>query len=266
MPPRTRPNAARASRRSALTTSRSNGDRRKLAEIVSQEIEREIAARGWPVGEVVGSEAELLERYGVSRAVLREAVRIVEHHFVATMRRGPGGGLVVTAPDIGAIVRAVALQLQFQHIQPRQLYEARTALELTCVREASERITREGMARLKAYMDEESRRDPVTFSERSHDFHALIAELTGNPALKLFVQILGRLTAQQSRYPASPQESDEVGRAHRRIGEAVLARDPDAAERRMQRHLEAITGWLGAPSEGNGGRRRPRRTRQKAQG
>ena len=64
----------------------------KLATVVARSIENQVVALGWPVGEVLGSEAELLERFGVSRAVLREAVRIVEHTGAARMRRGPGGG------------------------------------------------------------------------------------------------------------------------------------------------------------------------------
>src|SRR5438067_13885634 len=65
----------------------------KLGVVVARQIEAEILDRGFPVGEVVGSEAGLIERYGVSRAVLREAIRLLEHRNVAAMRRGPGGGL-----------------------------------------------------------------------------------------------------------------------------------------------------------------------------
>src|SRR5262245_48477304 len=218
--------------------------RAKLAEVVARQIEDDVVANGWPVGTVLGSEAELVERYGVSRAVLREAVRIVEHHFVATMRRGPRGGLLVTAPDIGAIVRALTLQLEYQRIHPAQLYEARIALELGCVREAAEKITPEGIERLEAYLEEEKELGPADLRSRSYDLHILIADLTGNPALRLFVEVLGRLTMSQASYPASQAESEEVCRSHARIGEALIARDADTAERRMRRHLLSLTEWL----------------------
>ena len=74
----------------------------KLAATVAAQILADVMAEDWPVGEVFGSEAELLEQYGVSRAVFREAVRLVEHQQVATMRRGPGGGLVVIEPSAAA--------------------------------------------------------------------------------------------------------------------------------------------------------------------
>ena len=72
---------------------------RSWRRVVADRILGDIAEEGWPEGEVVGSEAELLERYGVSRAVFREAVRLLEHLQVARMRRGPGGGLVVLDAD-----------------------------------------------------------------------------------------------------------------------------------------------------------------------
>ena len=93
-------------------------------------MEEEIIASGWPVGKVLGSEAELIERYGVSRAVFREAMRIVDHHGVAEMRRGPGGGLVVVAPKADAAVRTLSLNLEYLDLTPKQINEARLAIEL----------------------------------------------------------------------------------------------------------------------------------------
>src|SRR5690606_24887966 len=65
----------------------------KRAEQVAGQVFGEVTRSGWKVGALLGSEADLMERYDVSRAVLREAVRVLEHHQVAQMRRGPGGGL-----------------------------------------------------------------------------------------------------------------------------------------------------------------------------
>src|SRR5690349_10951425 len=85
----------------------------KLASQVARGIEAEVVRRGWPVGLSLGSEMELRERFGVSRSVLREAVRLVEHHQVARMRRGPNGGLFVTAPDTGPATRAMVIYLEY---------------------------------------------------------------------------------------------------------------------------------------------------------
>lgn len=228
---------------------------RKLGEMLAERIENEIIADGWNVGDVIGSEADLCERYGVSRAVFREAIRIVGHHGVAEMRRGPGGGLVVVEPRVDAAVRTVSLNLEYLDISPGQINEARCAIELACVRAATKNLTKAREERIRAFLDKEvemilEKRDPGEPIEDypSNEFHLLLAELTGNPAMLLFVQILSRVTSRHSSPAASQADLErtaaEVHRVHTRIAEAILERDVEAAERRLQRHLTAIVDYL----------------------
>ena len=58
----------------------------KVAEMLAGRIVDEIAALGWPVGRVLGTEPQLAEQYGVSRNVLRETIRLLEHLNVAHTR------------------------------------------------------------------------------------------------------------------------------------------------------------------------------------
>jgi DNA-binding FadR family transcriptional regulator len=238
-----------------VKNARSGG--RKLGEVLAERIENEIIERGWPVGQVLGSEAELIDKYDVSRAVFREAMRIVDHHGVAEMRRGPGGGLVVAAPDLAAAIRTVSLHLQYLRIAPEQVNETRLALELTAVRLATERLTPEGADRIRqhlAHEEEDIKRtrelDRAPGDLPTHDFHLLIAELTGNPAMRLLVQIVAQVTGVQSPRSVSLEETaTEVHRVHSRIAEAILAGDAEAAERRMRRHLETVLRYLTADEE-----------------
>ena len=87
----------------------------KRASMIARQIEAEIVRRGWAIGESLGSEQALQQRFCVSRSVLREAVRLVEHHQVARMRRGPNGGLLICEPDAGPATRAVVI-LSLIHI------------------------------------------------------------------------------------------------------------------------------------------------------
>jgi len=234
-------------------------DGRKLGEVLAERIEDEIIERGWPVGQVLGSEADLIGKYDVSRAVFREAMRIVDHHGVAEMRRGPGGGLVVAAPDLEAVIRTVALHLEFLRIEPGQINEARMALELEVVRAAAERLTPDGAERIKQHLAhevEDIKRTRELGRARgdlpTHDFHLLLADLTGNPAMRLFVQVVAQVTGALSpRSPSLDETASEVHRTHQRIAEAILDGDVDAAERRMRRHLETVVRYLvpeGAPA------------------
>jgi len=238
---------------------RRDGDSRKLGEILAEQIENEIISSGWPVGAVLGSEAELIERYGVSRAVFREAMKIVNHHRVAEMRRGPGGGLVVVEPDLNAVIRAVALHLEFARIGPGQVHETRQALEVECARVAAERIDPAGIERLQALLAMEEASILTTRRpgrERGHlpsqDFHLLLAELTGNPAMHLFVQTICLVLADQTTPVRSLEEAArEVHRAHAGIAQAVIAHDAPRAQRRMLRHLEAVSEYEFSPQPQN---------------
>ena len=122
----------------------------KLASTIADRIVKDIADLGWPIGHVVGSEPELLVRYGVSRAVFREAVRLVEHWQVASMRRGPGGGLVVTEPQVDAVVDAVVMYLAFVGVRVEEVFEARLVLEARVAELAPSRVTEADIIELRA--------------------------------------------------------------------------------------------------------------------
>src|ERR1700759_3581598 len=130
-----------ASRAASRNLSRPGADSKdKLAAKLADRIVEDVIALGWPVGEVLGSEVELGERYEVSRAVFREAVRLLEHQQVARTRRGPGGGLVITEPTTGAVIDAVVLYLHRVDARLDEIFEARIVLEEIACQLAAERI------------------------------------------------------------------------------------------------------------------------------
>ena len=150
----------------------------KRAAKVADLIVEDVMALGWPVGEVLGSETELLERYQVSRAVFREAVRLVEHQQVARTRRGPGGGLVVTEPTVGAVIDAVVLYLHRVDAALDEIFEARIVLEELACQLASERTDENDLAELRT-----SRKGtPLDPGRDPRELHALIAASVAMPA------------------------------------------------------------------------------------
>src|SRR5829696_3201240 len=219
--------------------------RAKLAEIVAGRLREDIVAAGWPVGSVVGSEADLLARYGISRAVLREAVRLLEYHSVARMRRGPGGGLVVSTPDPQASVATMALYLEYMKVTADDLVTVRDAIELGIITRVTARHDEPGVAerldRAVRWMSD----GPPDDAGRADHFHAELAELAGNPVLALFLRILTDLWRRHAVEQAAADSSTaaEVEHVHRRITDAVLAGDEGLARHRLRRHLAALTEW-----------------------
>jgi DNA-binding FadR family transcriptional regulator len=222
---------------------------RKLAEITASRIEQDIIASGWKPGHNLGSETDLIIRYGVSRAVFREAVRLVEHHQAAEMRRGPGGGLVVGEPDPAAVSNAMAIYFQYQRVRYGQLYEARMALELWSVETTIRSLDETGINRLRDYLRDEEVQLADGIADTTHLFHELIADLTGNPVLSLFVQSLTTLSRRQRLHQQSVEVFREVHMVHRKIAEAIIRGDSGLARHRMLRHLEAMSSWIVHPDE-----------------
>lgn len=219
-----------------------NGRAEKLAATVASRIVDDVFAREWPVGEVIGSEAELLERYGVSRAVFREAVRLVEHQHVARMRRGPGGGLVVTEPDAQAVIDASVLYLLRVRARLDEVFEARLVLEEIVTELAAKRIEKSDRERLRQLIEDEAAGQ--VFDHRA--LHSLLAALTRNPVLELFVDTLNRVAAFyfSDREALGTSTLSASAHAHRRIAEAVMQGDGDLARRRMHTHLEAEAEYI----------------------
>jgi DNA-binding FadR family transcriptional regulator len=230
--------------------SRSGDSRGKLAEIVAERVREDIVRRGWIVGEVLGSEAELQARYDVSRSVFREAVRILEHHSVAIARRGPGGGLVIAEPDPTASIESMVLYLDYQQIEIDDLKVLREAVELGCVEQVTERIGEPGVAdRLRNSLLVDASTPESEVLERAHTMHIELAELSGNPVLRLFLRILTELWGRHSAALPIQEPAESGPRApaiesiHGAIVEAILAGDGALAKYRMRRHLEALTEW-----------------------
>ena len=221
---------------------------RKLAAQIASRIEADILAAGWPVGRVLGSESDLRERYGVSRAVLREAIRLVEHHQVATMRRGPSGGLVVKAPDSGPLTTAMVIYLEHMGATVADILNARLLLEPVAARLAAERMSEQGIATLRSALEEESH---LGASSGLRDLlHTALALLSGSATLRLFIEVLVELTDRYAQIPPppTPAEAEVVAaqsdHAHQSIADSIIAGDAGRAEHRAIRHLEAMREWL----------------------
>jgi DNA-binding FadR family transcriptional regulator len=225
-------------------------DRRdKRASQIARRIEADIIRRGWPIGQSLGSEQVLQQHYHVSRSVMREAIRLVEHHRVARMRRGPNGGLLVREPDAAPATHAIIIYLEYLGTTIGDLLDARLLLEPLAASLAAERIDEAGIDRLRAVLDAEKLRTLGPSAARD-EFHAALAEQSKNPVLQLFIDILMRLTtryAEDSQVDSASAAVEVIDRTHSDhsdIVAAVTAGDSARAKTLSERHAESVTAWL----------------------
>lgn len=222
----------------------------KVGERLARQIIDEIAAAGWPIGEVLGTEPELIERYGVSRPAFREAVRILEHLDSARMREGRGGGLVVTEPRPGPLTHAAAIYLRYRRVDIHDLYSARLSLEVDLVERATRAMDADREAALRAVLADELSEAPDDLLHHTSDLHLAIARAADNEPLALFLHTAISLSDEYSR-PKVTRSAKAMGprrqeshRAHEAIVDAMVAGDVETAVRRMRSHLTAVADWM----------------------
>jgi DNA-binding FadR family transcriptional regulator len=175
-------------------TAKRDGRNRKLSEIIAAQLMEEIRSRGWPVGESLGTEAELMARYDVSRATIAEAVRQVERYGAAIMRRGSGGGLVVTNSARAALSRTISTYLELSNVSVSEQYEAARLIETEAARAAAETITEEQICALRqSVLKLAAYEDNVSLHRAAMQIRQDIAEACGVRAVLLLMRSLARV-------------------------------------------------------------------------
>jgi GntR family transcriptional regulator, transcriptional repressor for pyruvate dehydrogenase complex len=220
----------------------------KTAERVARDLVRDIVAEGLRPGDVLPPEAALLDRYGVGRPTLREAIRILEVQELVWVKPGPGGGPVVGEVSPAAFGRTASLFFRLGGVTFRELLAARLVLEPLCARVAAEAGDPVGTARLRAAM-EQGRTVDVTdddaYVAASTAFHSALTSASGNGVLDLVAE--GVMSIYERRIPAgvaAVAHRPAIVEEHQRITDAILAGDAAEAERLVTRHVEDITAMV----------------------
>jgi len=216
----------------------------KLAVRTADLIERRIIDNGWGGDRVIGSEAQLLEEFGVSRTVLREALLLLDQRQIATRRRGNGGGVLARRPELSVVARAVSLFLECEGVQADQILEARILLEESCVEQAIQNAPPEE----KRALTEHARAGLKLSGERAtaqmQEFHLRLARLSGSPIWAMFTQVLSQLArdliARGNRRPSEQQMRAQFQQLVR-VAEAIEAGDVAAGKAALRKFIEEVT-------------------------
>jgi GntR family transcriptional regulator, transcriptional repressor for pyruvate dehydrogenase complex len=211
----------------------------RLSDKVAELMLQGIVAQGLAPGDRLPSERELGEQFGVSRTVIREAVRALAAKGVIEARTG--SGLRVAAVDADAVTESMRLFLRgHTGIDYEQVHEVRTTLEVQIAGLAATRASGEDVERLERSCDamaaaaddaEQSSREDVAF-------HRTVAEATHNPLFVVMLDSIGGVMLEIRRATLGLQGRPAKGvQAHRTILARIAAHDAPGARDAMRKHL-----------------------------
>jgi GntR family transcriptional regulator, transcriptional repressor for pyruvate dehydrogenase complex len=218
----------------------------KMAELIADQLRRQIVKGELVEGDPLPSESELLERFGVSRPTLREAFRVLESESLISVRRGAHGGARVHVPDIDVAARYAGFVLEHRGTTLADVYEARILIEPPIVGLLAARRTDRDVERLRAALAEhEAAAHAPMVAIRSHTaFHALLVELTGNQTLKVLTGMVQHIIdrANVEWVEAKVSSAEETGiklglKAHHRVVDLIEAGVQSGAEEIWRKHL-----------------------------
>ena len=226
---------------------------REKPQQIADELRALIVSGELTEGESIGREPELVERFGVSRPSLREALRILEAEGLITVVRGVYGGVVVHEPNQRMTAKTATLVLRARNVSLADVFEARALIEpLAAKAIAAKRGRRTAVAELRRLIDDEeaSKDDPGAFGVANVAFHERLVSLGGNQTLAIVTEMLDEIVVRA--VTAASQTGDVVGsratrrrglRSQRRLLELIEAGDTSGAEDHWRAHM-AVVGRL----------------------
>lgn len=223
---------------------------RRTFEEICDRIREQLALGVLKPGDKLPRERDLAEQLGVSRNVLREALRSLEMAGLLRLQKGVKGGAFIQEGDMGRMNDVVRDMLSLGAISVRELSEGRIHILDLVVRLACERAQQADFQALEANIE---RSDLATREGRlldrvecSREFYRLLAAATGN---KVMAMIMDSVTEIHMRFVYAKVASSGVSmpqlvEKRRQFLSALRTRDVSAAARLMRVHLESVQRML----------------------
>ncbi|MEN5277169.1 transcriptional regulator NanR [Brucella sp. TWI432] len=221
--------------------------RRKLSDEVFDRLENMITSGELTPGDEMPSERVLMERFGVGRPAIREAMQSLAKMGLVSISHGERAKVLkLTARSIFQQVDPTAKIMLAQSIDTLEnLKSARIFFERGIAREAALKASDKDIADLRAIVERqrESLGDADAFISADMEFHIRIAKISGNP---IFVAVSESMLSWLREYHTHmliwTGKENYTLVEHEEILDSIAKRDPDAAEGAMLHHLERSRG------------------------
>jgi len=195
-------------------------------------------------GDRLPTEREMAEKFGVSRTVIRDAVKTLSGVGILKVKHGLG--IFVAKVDVDIIARQLSSLLFNESDTVDNLFEVRMELETVAAGWAAERCTEEARAKISQFTKESqallnSNGESDSFQQYDQEFHLLVSEMTGNPVVvRLMRSMLDLLEEARSHTLHIPGRFDLSVQEHIKVLEAIYKGNTDRAKSAMHDHLLSV--------------------------
>jgi GntR family transcriptional repressor for pyruvate dehydrogenase complex len=213
----------------------------RLADLVGNQLKESIFEGKYRSGQRMPSEHQMVEMFGVSRLIVREAIRDLERAGLIEVKRGPLGGAFVLPMKHDSVSRIVKDVLRLGKANVADIMEVRLGIEPVVAGLAAERRDEEDLEMLsnslKAIPEDPGGDEYVAWNV---SFHRLAAKASHNPMYEILVNILMDFTEELvlSIKPRERVLHDTT--SHPAIYEKIKQGDAEGASRKFRDHLEEI--------------------------
>ncbi|WP_132423452.1 FadR/GntR family transcriptional regulator [Pseudonocardia endophytica] len=214
----------------------------KASDVLATELRERILSGEFAEGTPLPPERELVTQTRMSRTTVREALRILEVQGLIRIRAGRAGGAFVQQPDEESVASSVEMLIRGRRLRLASVHQTREAIEPTCARLAALQRSDADLRAIEAANDAVSNSDDLeSFLRANVDWHVAVAAAGRNEILTGMMMALSRAiyTATKTDGFVNDEVRSIAVRAHRSVTRAIRERDPDAAERRMARHVHS---------------------------
>lgn len=217
-----------------------------LYETIADKIERLILTEEMHTDSKLPSEQYLADSFGVSRPVIREALKLLRERGLITSRQG--AATVITEPCTEVLAKNLNRIILMKNVTPMQVYQIRMVLETMSVHQASEKFTEKDIEELEALNNDmmRAKNTKPLRAELDMAFHKRIADIAENPLLSMMLDAVSTLMQ-----PLIVSNLEKIGDAdnadisHKRILEAIKTGDGEKASAEMKAHLTSSAQYYG---------------------
>ena len=209
----------------------------KISDQIIEQIRNAILSGRFKPGDKVAAEKELMSEFGVSKATLREALRVLEGMGLVEIRKGIAGGVFIAEVDMKTTISGIINFLHFKTVSIRDITMIRYLLEPPVAQIAASRIRPEDIIKLESLIIE-SPAVPHTIVSREIGFHRYLARMTENPILILVMDFIDNILDDiKFQLDPGPEFYHKVAKAHQAILECLKQKDGVGATREIVHDL-----------------------------